>query len=269
MKNLQDAVSMYRGEFLGRHSSEIWILPMVTYYHNLYMQAVQDVIPLMSERGMHGEVVSICKAALLLETYHEPLHRHLMEALLAQGDYKGTVDVYENLSQQMFEEMGVKPSQETMALYRAALQTIHSHNLPMEAIQEYLQETDVDGALQCDYDYFKILCHAESRSLRRSGKATHIALLSVEGTSEKALSQKRLKRVVEQLGELIRCTLRQSDSFAQCSTAQYILMLPQASYENSQKICQRIVDAYRRRYPHAAVHIHYHVKPLVPAGGNS
>lgn len=267
MKDLQDAISLYRGEFLGRHASELWVVPLVTYYHNLYIHAVLELVPLMSERGMHNEVVSVCKAALFVESYHEPLHRYLMRAMLAQGDYKGTVEVYEKLSQQMFEEMGVKPDQETVALYRTALQTIRSNSLPMEAIQEYLRETDVDGALQCDYDYFKILCHAESRSLRRSGYATHIALLSVMEVPERPLSPKSLKRIVQQLGQQIRLTLRQSDAFAQCSTSQYILMLPQASYVNSLKVCQRIVDTYRKRYPHVAVQIDYHVKPLVPSGG--
>lgn len=266
MRDMQDVIALYRGEFLGKHASEMWILPLVTYYHNLYIGAVLELIPLMQERGMHKEVVSVCKAALLVESYHEPLHRHLMQAMLALGDYKGTVEVYEKLSQQMFEEMGVRPDPEIVALYRTALQTISSNNLPMEEIQEYLQESDIEGALQCDYDYFKILCHAESRSLRRNGYATHIALLTVTEMPNYPLTLKRRKRVVEQLGNLIRLTLRQSDAFAQCSTSQYILMLPQASYENSLKVCQRIVETYHKRYPHVDVRIEYHVKPLVPSG---
>lgn len=267
MKDMQDAIALYRGEFLGRHASEMWILPLVTYYHNLYIGAVLELIPLMQERDMHKEVVSVCKAALLTESYHEPLHRYLMQAMMALGDYKGTVEVYERLSQQMFDEMGVKPDRETVNLYRMALQTIRNNNIPMEEIQEYLQETDIAGALQCDYDYFKILCHAESRSLRRNGYATHIALLTVEEMPHHPLTKKSRKRIVEQLGNQIRLTLRQSDAFAQCSTSQYILMLPQASYENSLKVCQRIVETYQKRYPHVGVRIEYHVKPLVPSGG--
>lgn len=264
METLLNAVSMYRGEFLGNLSTESWAVPMNTYYHNLYMQAVLDVIPMLNEAGRYDTVVTICKEALLLEVYHEPLHQHLMQALLAQGDYKGTTAAYEKLSQQMFEEMGVRPGKETVALYRTALQTISDQSLPMEEVLAYLQEPHSEGAMQCDYDYFKILTHAEARGVRRNGKATHIALLSLEEYPDKELTKKSRGRVMDNLGKQICKTLRQSDTFAQCSMTQYIIMLPQTNFENSCKVCQRILDDFYRRYPHVPAKIRYDIKPLFP-----
>ena len=41
-------------------------------------------------------------------------------------------------------------------------------------------------------------------------------------------------------------------------------MLPQANYENSCMVCERIVGAFSRRYPHSPVQLKYAVHPLEP-----
>lgn len=264
MHGLQNMIVLYRNEFLTRHSSEMWVMPLVAYYHNLYIKAVLELVSIMSQNGWHQEVVSVCKNAMLIEAHHEPLHRHLMQAMQALGDSKGVVDVYEKLRQKMQEDVGVEPEQETVALYETALRTMQKNHIPMEEIREFLKESNVDGAMQCDYDYFKVLCHAESRSLKRSGTATHIALMTVTDLPEYPHSALGLDHAVEQLGDQIRKTLRQSDAFARCSKYQYIILLPQASLENSLKICERILNAYRRQHPLMHVEIQYQIKQLVP-----
>ena len=260
---LLNAIALYRGEFLGSLSAETWTVSMTTYFHNLYIQTVLDVVPLLAAGDRHEDVVTVCKEALLLEAYHEPLHQHLMQAMLAQGDYKGTAAVYEKLSQQMFDEMGVKPSKETVALYRTALQTISSQSRPMEEVLAYLQEPHAEGAMQCDYDYFKILCHAEARSARRNGESVHIAMISLVTEAEKELSRRSRMRIMENLGNQIRTALRQSDTFSQCSSVQYILLLPQTNYENGCKVCRRILDTFFRRYPHTPAGVRFEVRPLI------
>ena len=42
-------------------------------------------------------------------------------------------------------------------------------------------------------------------------------------------------------------------------------MLPQANYENSCKVCERIVRAFYRKYPHSPAVIQYTVQPLNPS----
>jgi len=65
---------------------------------------------------------------------------------------------------------------------------------------------------------------------------------------------------------LVLNNLRQGDVVTRCSISQMILMLPQANYENSCAVCQRIIKAFQRQYPHSPAEIHYSVQPLEPAG---
>ena len=109
-----------------------------------------------------------------------------------------------------------------------------------------------------------MLCFAERRAIERSGAATHVALLSVTGFPDKALSKRSLTRVMEQLGQTLRLNLRRGDVISRCSTSQYIILLPKANYENSCMVCRRCLAAFQRKHPHVSARIHYLVQPLTP-----
>lgn len=257
------ALELYRGDFLPKLSAETWVIPITTHFHNLYIQTILNAVPLLSARNQHQKAADICRAALSVEPYHEPLHQQLMQSLAAMGDQKGVTAVYEELSQRLFADFGIKPGEETRAIYRAATQTLSDQSLPMDVVLEHLQESNAaDGALQCEYDYFKILCHAEARAMIRSGKATHIALLSITGSSDKPLSKRSLDCAMENMREQIRLNLRRGDTFSRCSVSQYIVMLPQANYENSCMVCRRVIGAFTRKHPHTPAKVHFIVQPL-------
>ena len=116
----------------------------------------------------------------------------------------------------------------------------------------------------CDYDFFRVIYHAEARAVVRNGNAVHIALLSVTGEKGSPLPRRSLDRVMENLQEIIRTGLRKGDIASRCSVSQYILMLPQANYENSRMVCDRVIRAFFRQYPHSPAQLHYSVQPLEP-----
>lgn len=265
-QKLQDrleALALYRGEFLQKQSSEVWVIPISTHFHNLYVQAVLEAAKLLSERSRHSEAADICRTAVAAEPYHEILHQVLMQELAAQGDQKAAAGVYETLSKRLFDDFGIRPGTETRKVYREAVHTPGEAVLPLEEVLEQLQEQDPEpGALQCDYDYFKVLCYVQSRDMERSGNAAHVVLMSVSSQTEVPLTKRSMQRIMEQLGQQIRSNLRRGDTFSRCSATQYIVMLPKANYENSCMVCRRVIGAFQRAHPHVAVKIHYMVQPL-------
>lgn len=265
LQNLLEALSLYRGEFLPRQASEMWVVPVGTHFHNLNLQATLEAAALLSARGRHEEAVTLCREAASTEPYHEPLHQLLMEQLAAAGDPMGAAAVYEALSKRLFDDFGIRPNEQTRQVYRTAAHSPGDRVLPMEEVLQQLQEPTGDtGALLCDYDYFKILCFAESRAMERSGSATHIALLSLSGDGEKPLTKRSLKRIMDQLGLQLKSNLRRGDSISRCSVSQYIIMLPKANYENSCMVCRRVIAAFHRAHPHVSAKINYMVQPLTP-----
>ncbi len=260
-----EALKLYQGDFLEKQSSETWVIPISTHYHNQYITLAMEMAEILSQAERHGEAAYICRKAIASEPYHEPLHQMLIGELAAQGDVKGAGAVYETLSKRLMEDFGIHPSDQTREIYREAAFSPGERPMEMDQVMEHIQEKDHEpGAMQCDYDYFKLLCHVESRSMERNEKITHIALLSVGPSGEKPLTKRSLNRIMEQLGSEIGRNLRRGDVFSKCSASQYILMLPRANYENSCMVCRRVLGAFNRAHPQTSAKFHYRVQTLSP-----
>ena len=266
LQNLLDALALYQGEFLPRQAAEMWVVPISTHFHNLSLQAALEAAKLLSVRDRHEEAVTLCRTAANAEPYHEPLHQILMQELAATGDQSGAAAVYEALSKRLFDDFGIRPNEQTRKVYRESAHSPEVRTLPMEEVLQHLQEPEGNsGAMQCDYDYFKVLCFAESRAMERSGNATHIALLSLTGTADKPLSKRSMERIMDQLGQRLRSNLRRGDTISRCSVSQYIIMLPKANYENSCMVCRRVITAFHKAHPHVNAKINFMVQPLTPS----
>jgi len=265
-KELLEALSMYRGEFLARQSSDSWVIPICTHFQNLFLLASQEAAQLLFAHQRYEEAADVCRRCIAAEPYSESACQLLMQILAAMNNPQSAAEVYEALSRRLFDDFGIRPSEETRNVYRAVVHSPGERTIAMDEVLEHLQEPEAPpGALQCDYDYFKMLCYAERRSIERSGAVTHVALLSVTGTAEKPLSKRSLNRIMEQLGQSLRTNLRRGDAISQCSTSQYIIMLPKANYENSCMVCRRCLAAFQRKHPHVTARINYLVQPLTPS----
>lgn len=265
LRNLMEALSLYRGDFLPRQSGEIWVVPMVSYLHNLFISAAGEAVELLTQRGRCQEAIGVCRRCVALEPYHEGFSRELMQLLAASGDRRGAAEVYDRLSRRLFDDFGISPSEETRTVYRAAAHSPEERELSIEEVMGTIREiSPPSGALQCDFDYFRILCFAMSRTLERSGGAVHVALLNAVPTTEREMSRQALDRVMGQLGQQIRLSLRRGDVFCQCSVSQYAVLLPRANFENSQIVCDRILRNFRRTYPYIPIRVTYQIRPLSP-----
>lgn len=268
LSHLLEIFEIYQGDFLSNLSSESWIIPITTHYHNLYVDSVLEAIPLMVSKERHQDIINLCRKALIIEPYHEALYLHLMRALTELNDQPAAVKVYEELTARLYHDFGIQPNKELRQYYRFITNTLSSQALPLDTVLEDIQEADAKpGALQCDYDFFKVLCHAEARAMLRSGIDTHIALLSIPGQlNEKPLSKRSLEKAMEQLGTEIQMNLRRGDTFSRCSVSQFIVMLPGANYGNSEMVCRRVIGAFFKKHPHSPVKIQFMVYPLSANG---
>ncbi len=258
------ALELFQGDFLPKLSSEPWVIPVSAYFHNLFMQTVRQTLPLLEARNDLQRVILLCRKAVEIEPYDEEIYQHLMNALLLRGDQQGVIKVYEEMSDLLFSNFGIMPSDDTKILYRKAVQTTNSLEVDLGDVQEQLREPDVGvGAMFCDYDFFKVVYHAGARAVARSGNAVHIALLSVSGGGSK-LAKRSLDVCMTNLQLLIASNLRKGDVFSRCSVSQYIIMLPMANYENSCGVMERIVKAFSRQYPHSPALLRYSVQPMEP-----
>lgn len=265
LEQFRKAMPLYQGDFLSKLSAEPWVEPITAYYHNLYLNTVLELLPLLRASAEMGEAVRLCRMVLQIAPYHEGLYQHLMLSLLEMGDYKRAAEVYEEMRELLFSDLGILPDEASQSIYQEILRNVSGHVLSPDMIREQLREKNPPaGALICDYAFFKLHYQAEARAAIRRGDAIHVGVLTVTDRDGEALSRRRLDRVMENLRVLIQESLRRGDVAARCSASQYIVLLLQANYENSCMVCERIAAAYARAYPHSWASIRCSVLPLEP-----
>ena len=169
----------------------------------------------------------------------------------------------DEMSELLFAHFGVMPSETLRTLYRQAIRTVNDRTLTMDEVCSQLAEpAPHGGAMVCEYDFFKILYRSEARSIARNGHSANICLLSVSGKDGEMLARRSLDPAMNNLQVLVQNNLRRGDVIARCSISQYIILLPQANYENSRMVADRLVSAFYRRYPHSPARLRYTVQPL-------
>ena len=255
---LREALALYQGDFLQRMSGSHWAGELGAYYHGLWMEAAGAAIRSTEQAELWEECAALCRSASGREPYHEAFWLHRMRALLRLDRAQEAAELYQQMSGPLFETLGVVPSEECRALYREALERSGGQSMSIQHLKEQLQESRVDGAMVCQFQFFQTLYQAEARGAARSGSECQLCLVSVSG-SERALSRRSLETCMENLQALARVSLRRGDVLSRCSAAQYAVLLPRASGENARKVCQRIIRAFRRRYPHSPAVLRYEV----------
>ncbi len=259
------AFAIYQGDFLAKLSMESWVMPITAYYHQMYLTGVEQALAILETRGDWKTAENLCRRALVIEPYSEAIYQYLMRCLIAKSDRPGARIAYEQMSEILFENFGIMPSEESRALYREASREKNDQSMHIGTVRDQLREAEVaEGAVLCEYDFFKLLYQVQARAILRSGEVIHIALLSLHGQDDKPLSRRSLDCAMDNLQGVTMRNLRLGDVVSRCSLSQLIIMLPQANYENSGMVCQRIIKAFYRQYPHSPVEIRFSVQPLEP-----
>ena len=262
-----EAIELYEGKFLPMQSSELWVMPVQAYYHNIYESLIDRVVPILEKENRFEEGIVICNSALKIDPYSEKIYQYLMRFLLIAEDRQEVVRVYEEMSKLLLTTFGIMPDQESRALYREALSSVKNGTvISPEIVQEQLcEQGDIKGALICDYDFFKMLYQSQARAIVRSGLVVHTALLTVKSRNKQEVSAKSVSLAMDHLEEHLQKSLRKGDVITRCSSTQFMVMLTSSNYENSCKVCQRFISSYSQKYPHSLVYVDYYVQPLIPS----
>lgn len=267
IENCFAAMELYRGKLLPMQSSELWVMPLQAYYHNLYESLVDRVVPVLEQEKRCEEGIDFCNRSLQIDPYSEKIYQYLMRFLLIAEDRQEVIHVYEEMSKLLLSTFGIMPDQESRALYREALNAVQNGSVVTpEAAQEGLSEQwEISGALVCDYDFFKMLYQAQARTIVRSGLVIHTVLLTLKGRNSREISDKSLALAMDNLEKHLSASLRKGDVITRCSSSQFMVMLPSANYENSCKVCQRFISSFEKKYPHSPIFVDYYVQALIPS----
>ncbi|MBE5877567.1 MAG: hypothetical protein E7290_11860 [Lachnospiraceae bacterium] len=263
----QKAVSIYKGEFLEKFVGDSWIIPIASYYHGLYVEMLEEMLALYESMQQYSEIINLCQHVCSAEKYEESLYIYYMKALLAVEQYLPAAELYRNLREKLYEEFGVQPCEELQSLFRQARQGLHTDLLDISDIPRLMHADNDDQsmALYCEFDIFKQIYHFSSRGIERNGTVIHLILINITDINGEPLSKRSLTVGVKNLRNLFCDKLRRGDIVSMCSPSQFLILLPNANFENTHKVMQRLINSFYQQYPHTPIKLNHFIQPVMPA----
>ena len=257
------AFALYQGDFLPRLSSELWVIPLATHYHNIFTQCIGHYVELLFEAGRYADAVDVCTKASMIEAYDENIHALLATAYLRQGNVVAALSHYETATDFLYRNLGVHPSERLRNVYLEIMQNYKGLETDIESICRHLNEPDTaSGAFVCDYGFFRQVYRLDARRLARIGSCAHLALITLAPKNNDPSSLSLLNDGMGRLLNILRSTLRRGDVISRYSGAQYVLLLPSSNYEDSEMILGRILSDFRKVAPRQGLNITFKIQQL-------
>lgn len=245
----QEMNQLYRGDFLPKQSGNLWAVPLSAHYHSAYLDMVERYSQLLERSGRFDEMTRLCTRASELDPLDEKVHILLIRSLIRQGRDHDALDAYERATDILYRSLGVSPSEELRELYTAIMDTEKNMETDLAVIQQSLKETATrPGAFVCEYGFFREAYRLEARRAARNGTCVHIALITVALPGGGMPELGVLNTTMDQLLEILVNGLRRGDVVSRYSSAQYVVMLPSANYEDATMVMDRIISAFRRQH---------------------
>ncbi len=243
----KQAISLYKGDFLPECFYSEWVVPFRNYYQRLFLEDINNLTKLLAAENRDSEIIELCEKVFLIEYFAEEIHLIYMRALLKEGKLKKARAHYEEVSQDFYKEMGVKPSAELRDVYRIVNTEYDKVNLDLTSIKVRLKETKAKNtAFFCDPDVFRYLYQLEQFRRERSDKLVIIVLTTITLSDFLLPPSKVLKEAMDQLQNALGNSLRKGDVVCRWNEAQFLIMLPGLKFEEVERVLQRVDGNFKK-----------------------
>ena len=260
-----EALELYRGDYLPEAATEIWAMSTATYFRFRYMKAVNEVLEALTEKERFDEVISLAGKAIAIDPYDEALYLNLILALVNMNRIQSAREQYESMTRLFYGELGVSPSKELQSLYKKLIKLENGVEKDLDVVSAELCGTQTaNGAFFCEYEIFRDIFRLERSRAGRDGRSLHICLINAESRQGNPLTAKAQNTVMRRLCTCIGKNLRGGDVYSRYSVSQFIVMLPLASRESSEKVLERVARCFRRDNPHSSAAVTYSLRTVEP-----
>lgn len=258
-------IELYKGNFMPQAAFKEWIVPLTVHYQRIYMETVATYCEMLIADGLCKEAEVVCRAAIAIDPFIEENHALLLRALIDLNQREQAIEHYRRVDKLFRDELGIKPAAEITALYKEAAGKMGEQGEDLSQVKLNLKENlSSAGAIYCNYEEFKMFYRLEARAAQRSGKSIVVVLLTVKEKGDKALSKKYTDETLEKIKDSIVSLLRKDDIVTGYGRAQFLLLLSNLKYENTEMILNRLVHNINSACAGRSVEVKWQIESLDP-----
>lgn len=241
-----EALNLYQGDFLAEDPNLESAVSLREYYRLLFLDAVRELAGWLIEAKDLFRARFYLEKAVKVDPYMEDLQTMLIRVLLDLGDVKSAKMYYISCSALLYNELGVKPSDELKKLYNYIKEREENSNNNVQLmIENEAAEEEVNGPFICDPELFWTCLLLERRRVGRNGVASMV-ILELEAEDQQ---QKRLRQTIfRQIQTTAQNILRKSDILCHLDEAHYALLLPSTSGKGAKIVISNIIREFFKNY---------------------
>lgn len=263
--NYRRLYHLYCGNITYAAPEDNWVIKRNLYYRNLFKLYVGKHIDFLCNAERYDDAISSCKAALEIDPFDEQLHMLLMNAQVKSGRKHDALLQYEHITNLSEHYLGTVPSDGLQNFYMAIASQGRQLDEDIENIHTELQNFgEIKGAFVCDYSIFKEIYNLHLRAIRRNHGfnvfLVVIMLSPVDRMSENNTLQ--LNEEMQILLNVMKKSLRKSDTISRYAPSQFVLLLPCNNYEDCQKVIERVKNSFYKEQSASSVIMSYRAVPI-------
>lgn len=245
---LIEVISLYNGSYLQELEDEDWIIPIRSRFDRLYVKILGHALETLMKKEMYHDIISICEDAMQYKFYEESIHIYFLEALIAIGQEKYATSHYEYYTSKFYHDLRVPPSKKARELYKRLQSQKEEKSdqiLDLNIIKNVLKEDNTEGALVCDFNYFKFLYNFEARNIERNkNKNIFLLIITIDNIGYKPLKEDKIKEEMLLLKNIVFNRLRKGDVLSQWNESQLLILLYNVEEKNIENIVRRITHKF-------------------------
>lgn len=264
MAILEQALRLYRGDFLPKLSGEDWVLLEAVRYKHEYEESLQQVLEYKSREQKYDDMLQIAAMASDLYPFDE-WQCYKIEALMGMERDEEALQVYQDTSKLFFEELGIQPSERMLQQFRTMSERIRNVPKAITDIKGGLQEKEKEsGAYYCSFPSFIDGYRLIRRIIERNGQSVYLMLCTLtDGNGNPMEAGVKLSRMSEELKKAIKRSLRKGDFYTQYSLNQFLILLIGTNEENCRLVSDRITKNFAGEHKYWKNCVEYYVSSVI------
>lgn len=240
----QEAAQLYTDEFLTLLALEEWVATESVQLKKSYFDCLFAACEELKRRREYNSMLQLCRTAAVIYPYDEWQMLEI-DALIAMNRYNEAMEVYNETTAQLFEDLGLPPTENMLKRYRAMSNELEYDTRTADEIVEGLSEPEeVPGAYYVSYPSFVDNYRMLQRISERSGETNFLVVVTLVEKNGKPLdSPEQAKSYAPIMKTTLQRSLRRTDTFTKYSASQYLLLLVGLDQESVSIVTHRI-DKY-------------------------
>lgn len=263
-KLLEEADSLYRGEFLPAMIGDEWVAVSNRRFQELYFRCMRKLMGLLKQQESNGKLLHCCEKMADLYPYEE-WQLAKLDCLIDMKDYKEALRYYDEVVTLYQEEFGLLPSAEL----KQRLQSIREHiNYDIRNINEiqerFLEEEEPGGATYCDLTVFTVVYRYMMKVLDRTGMSAYLMLYTLTDKNRMPIEKAEvLEDVRGAMFHAVKMSVRRSDLYTRYGKNQFLILLVGSNQRGCERVASRIQKNFHDLNTRKRVDICYTISSIV------